>query len=229
MPQKTNQEESEVTQAKEQSYYSALVSAWINSSMEKDKQIITISSAGIGFTISVLAAIKDSLSIVEFVAGIIIMGIFCWTIFLGLKIFSYNSDYIDKILKAQAIKSAQEKLLAADEIKKLEALMKGADNIFNKSFKLAMLMLCLLGAILGITFLTGGKMNEQEQTENRPPNNGQNRAIESFQGLNQLSPENLNLPNSAKDSPIIVPQPTNSESVPKTRDQNNSTINKEEK
>ncbi|NMC35210.1 MAG: hypothetical protein GYA36_22555 [Veillonellaceae bacterium] len=217
MSTKQEIEEPEVIKEKEQIYYSALLNGWINSRNEKDKQIITLSSLGIGLTLSIMTAVKDHFSICVLIGGVLIMGSFCYNIFLGLKILSINANYLSLIIKKE------------EEITSTEEQLDKLDNRFITSFKVAMILLCFLGAILGITFLTGDKMNEQKQTENSPQISGQNKAVESLQGLNELSPKNLNLLNTIKDSPIIVLQSANNDSVPKTSNQNNSIVNKEEK
>lgn len=47
----TNNEQSQ----KRVAYYSALISAWIQTKMEVDKTLIIISSAGIGFLIAIIS------------------------------------------------------------------------------------------------------------------------------------------------------------------------------
>jgi len=218
MPQKTQALKNQEIQSKKGIYYSALLNAWINSKNEKDKQIITLSSVGIGFTISIIAAIKDDISIWTLLVSAVIMGIFCYNILLGLRIFNNNSDYIKSILEQDKIKS-----------KELDIKLKTEDKRFNNLFKMAMAMLCLLGIILGLTFFTGGKMTEKQKRENGSQVNSKIKIEESFHGLVELSPENLNSLKAVPEKPNIVPQPTNQDSTNNKSNQNNLNVNMEEK
>lgn len=217
--------------AKELSYYDALVKAWINSNMEKDKLIITISSAGIGFAISIIAAFKEKITTLAIIWGIFIIGVFSWIIFQGLKIFELNNEYIKAILKEDAQKDSAKKNAFAAQTKKVNDKMEVADKNINITFKAAVIMLCLFGVVIGTTFKCGGQMSEQKITEDTVPSDGgKNRAIESLQGLQQLSPENLNSLNQTENSPIVSQQPEKTtDSTTDINKQIDTTINKEEK
>ena len=77
---------------KEVAYYSALVNAWITTRMEKDKQLLTLSSAGIGLTIIFQPRLS---SILEF--GIWVISGICFLLSIGilLSIFSDNGNLIE--------------------------------------------------------------------------------------------------------------------------------------
>ena len=76
---------------KEVAYYGALVNAWISTRMEKDKQILTLSAAGVGLIVLFKPELKN---ICEFLLWSISGISFLLSIFLLLSIFSQNSDLI---------------------------------------------------------------------------------------------------------------------------------------
>lgn len=72
-------EENSLDEQKSVTYYSALVNAWIATRMEKDKQLLTLSSAGIGLIIFFQPKLS---TLFEFWVWILAGG--CFLISLGL-------------------------------------------------------------------------------------------------------------------------------------------------
>lgn len=87
----------EILKQKEISYYSALLNAWINTKMERDRTILTISSGAIGVLITLLTTVgaKNCLEIILFMFAFVL---FITTVILVLNIFSENSRYIEEII-----------------------------------------------------------------------------------------------------------------------------------
>lgn len=73
-------------------YYSALVNAWITTRMEKDKQLLTLSSAGIGLVIVFQPKLT---SIFEFSIWLLSGSCFLVSIGLLLSVFTDNGDLIE--------------------------------------------------------------------------------------------------------------------------------------
>ena len=78
------------------SFYETLLAAWLNSRMEKDKQILTLSSVAIGLLVAFRSGINDipSLCIVLF-AG----ALFVSSMIVVLDIFKRNSDYLMLVIQ----------------------------------------------------------------------------------------------------------------------------------
>ena len=85
---------------KKAAYYQELVSAWINTSMEQDKSILSISVAGIGVFITLLTTSK-SMNFCSIVFAFLSMVSFLITTVLILIIFSKNTDYIEKEIQRE--------------------------------------------------------------------------------------------------------------------------------
>lgn len=78
------------------SWYQTFLSAWVENRMEKDKQIINLSSLAIGVLILLRKEIGNS-----FQFGIWLLAGICFiiSIMVLLQIFSQNSNYIENLIK----------------------------------------------------------------------------------------------------------------------------------
>ena len=82
-------------------YYSALVNAWITTRMEKDKQLLTLSAAGIGLIIIFQPKLS---TIFEFWIWILSGVCFLLSICLLLSVFTDNGDLIEaEIVESKSI------------------------------------------------------------------------------------------------------------------------------
>lgn len=96
MPKKDNIKKNEEFISKNVAYYQTFLSAWIENRMEKDKQILLLSTLAIGLLISFSNNLNNlSQKILWILAGIP----FIVAIFLALSIFSKNSDYIESLIR----------------------------------------------------------------------------------------------------------------------------------
>jgi hypothetical protein len=90
-------EQEEVRQQKDIEFYSASIQGWLNTKIEHDKSILTLSAGGIGLLITLLTTIgiKSAEYLVLYVSAII-----CFVITIGvvLAIFKRNSTYIEKVI-----------------------------------------------------------------------------------------------------------------------------------
>lgn len=89
-------EKEDIQGNKEVAFYSALVNAWISTRMEKDKQILTLSAAGIGLVVLFKPELKNLFEfLVWFASGFSFLG----SIFLLLSVFTQNSNLIKAEIK----------------------------------------------------------------------------------------------------------------------------------
>lgn len=75
------------------SFYSARINTWVGTRMERDKTILTLSTAGIGILVTMLTSfgIKNSFSFVFYIFSFIS---FLTSIIILLFVFSLNADYL---------------------------------------------------------------------------------------------------------------------------------------
>ncbi|WP_044280998.1 hypothetical protein [Caldithrix abyssi] len=87
----------ESNKEKENSYYQQIVQGWINTRMEKDKSLLTLSAGGIGLLITLLTTTKNLDIGIKY---LYFSAIFLFIIVLisTITIFSLNSKYLENII-----------------------------------------------------------------------------------------------------------------------------------
>jgi len=166
-----NKEEKE--HLKDIEYYSNLVNAHINTSMELDKSILALSSGAIG----ILVTFNDYINItnyIEFTLYIISLFLFTITIICVLIIFKKNKKYIESLIQNNDIESRRNEILL---------------NFLDKTVHILFVLGIFLSIILGIT-LTNKKIKENIMEKNKE----QNVILEiDYNNLDQI--KNLNIGN----------------------------------
>jgi hypothetical protein len=168
-------------------FYSSLVNAWIQTRMEVDKTLIIISSAGIGFLITLLAN-KGVTCATALVVYLVAFFCFFATIVLCVLILQRNSSYIRTLL---------------DDPKAKDPLLDTIDRAAKFTFALALIFTLIVGVSTGIDQLYKNKNRKggQEVAEDKGvskvvdesakgPRKVQPAKIEkrSLSGLGELSP-----------------------------------------
>ena len=79
-------------------HYSALVQAWAETRMEKDRSVLGLSAAAIGLLVTLLTAVGVAAlwQLVLYIFSALAFGL---SIFMALRIFSKNADHLKKIIK----------------------------------------------------------------------------------------------------------------------------------
>ncbi len=115
--------------AKRVAYYSALLSAWIDTRMERDKTLISLSAAGIALLVTLLTTVGAPnlfvllLYVIAFVSFASCLG-------SGIKVFRENSDHIRELINRGS----------ADDL-----TLKRYDKVLVCSFVAAAISLILIG------------------------------------------------------------------------------------
>lgn len=171
-------------------FYNNLVNAWIQTRMEVDKTLIVISSAGIGFLITLLAK-KGVDCITELVVYMIAFFAFFITIALCIFIFHRNSSYIQNLLNAPDTKAN-------------DALLDVLDWAAKLIFALAMIFTLVIGVSTGVDQYyrnknrKGGQemAKDSEIQESNTPNGSQKakpetikKSLSGLGGLGELHPD----------------------------------------
>lgn len=161
---------------KDVEFFSASVHAWYNSSLERDKSLLTLSAGGIGLLITLLTTIgvSSAESLILYLLSIICFIICLFSI---LFIFNRNRAYIEKILKSKETKSSVDPLLPI------------LDKIALGSFGLGIMLAAILG--MGVAFhsfiVSEGKMSKDQDGNHGP-------IIKSFNGAENLKPTQESTP-----------------------------------
>lgn len=79
-------------------HYSVFLGAWIETRMQRDKTLITLSAGGIGLLITLLTIVKNA-SLIYLILYSLAFGCFIGTIFICLKIYQENSVVIENEIR----------------------------------------------------------------------------------------------------------------------------------
>jgi hypothetical protein len=155
----------------EVSYYQALVNAYIETCMERDRSLLTLSTVAIGFLITLFSTIGAH-NIYEYILYALSLCVFVINISILLYIFHENKKYIIDILGSN--KGDNNKLLKLDK---------------------ATIILFLFGIILiaFIGYFAGkNKLDNKEKFKMCDETRKSKKIDESFEGLNKLAPQTDN-------------------------------------
>lgn len=94
---------------KDVEFYSACVNGWIQNRMEKDKQLLTLSSLAIGVLLFFYKNLEDKIS---FVLWLIASLSFIFCIITVLYIFKKNAEYLEEVIKESSSQNYLEKTLS---------------------------------------------------------------------------------------------------------------------
>lgn len=89
--------EKEFKNNKDVEYYSHLVNSWITTRMEKDKAILTLSTAGIGVLVSFFNNISYT-NITALILYVLALIFFILAIISGISILSENANYCEYVI-----------------------------------------------------------------------------------------------------------------------------------
>lgn len=160
-------------EGKNVAHYSVLLSAFIQTKMDRDKMLVTLSSAGIGLLIAVLTAVGVTY-MWEGVLYAVALLAFGTTIVSLIWVFDLNSKFIE------------EQLRGSDSETKIK--LRRLDRLSLICFTVALLSIVILGSTSGIIHLTG---DTGMTTEQPLPDSNQEKQPEkkSLDGLERLKPE----------------------------------------
>ena len=130
---KIRQRNKDINTGKMIAYYSSIYNAWLNTRMEGDKSILTLSVSALRLLITLFATISK-ITKIEFILFLIAILFFLCTAILIIIIYNKNSDFLESIAKE-------------DEIHKHEKTLKRLD-IFSRIFFFLGLIISLINGIL---------------------------------------------------------------------------------
>lgn len=97
MAEKNDQADDAIQKQKDVEYFSALVTAWLNTRLEKDKSLLALSAGAIGLLVTFLTAIGPN-SKVEVALYLFAFIFYLVTISCVLWVFQRNSQHIEQVL-----------------------------------------------------------------------------------------------------------------------------------
>lgn len=207
MPENEEQREKRLLkelEGKNVAYYQTLLSSWIHTRMERDKAVITLSAAAIGLLVTILTAFGIN-GIWQRILVILAFVGFVGAIWVGLRIYELNADHLVESLKGGSGKSP-----------KLERF----DKWSKRFFCIGLISMILLGLVTALS-------NEGGTMSNKDKNSSQKQPIkESIEGVQKLSPKDLEIGKSLSGIGNLSPQNLQStDSSQHNTDSNNTTGN----
>lgn len=116
-------------------FYSQSYASFYNTTMEKDKSILTVSAGGIGFLITILTISKE-INVVEYILFLFAALSFIVAIFTIIHIFGKNADYIISLTTE------------SDDCDEKDNKLKTFDKVATCAFAIAIASSVILGATL---------------------------------------------------------------------------------
>jgi len=155
-------------EAKEKVFYNAMISAWLNTKLERDKQLLGLSVTAIGLLVTLLrVGVSDSLQIVFFGLALIC---FLITVISVIWILGENATHINNMLNGSE---------AEAESKVLDFL----DKFAIISFVFGMILVVLIGMYSAAVNLNLGEKGKIMSQEKSPGVN------DSWNGVAKLRPQ----------------------------------------
>ncbi|MCQ4054160.1 hypothetical protein [Aeromonas sp. SG16] len=168
-------EESKINISKHIEYYSQAYASFYNTTLEKDKSILTLSVAGLGFLIT-FANLNVKLGCVAYAAFIIAALAYLYSIYNIITIFGENAKYIIEI----TTDSGKEE--------EIETQLKKYDKRAINSFYIGIILSLALGVIT--SFQSQLKVENIVAEENKENTDFKNLKVigESYGGVSMLKP-----------------------------------------
>jgi hypothetical protein len=167
-------------------YYSAIVNAYIESSMERDRSLLNLSAGAIGLLVTLMTAVgvSSTFELVLYAAATICFAV---NIVLILHVFRLNKTYLLN--------------LANDE---------PTDDIKLKKFDSSIFAAFLTGVVLLFSIGVSATLSQLNQKENHPMSGEKKESkkiIESFDDLSKLQPDSTHGKKSLQDLAKLKPKP----------------------
>jgi hypothetical protein len=160
---------------KDTAFYSAVVTGWIGTRMEKDRSILTLSAAGVALLVTLLTTVGAS-SWLQCVFYACAFACFIYSAWTAVRIFDCNADYLERLAAGRD----------EEDVK-----LKGLDTWLLRSFVLGIAFATLVGVSAAVTRYTnrGFEMSTDDKKPASPPVHVDLK--KSLDSLNALRPNNL--------------------------------------
>jgi hypothetical protein len=158
--------------AKDRAFYSAMISAWLNTRIERDKQLLGLSVTAIGLLVTLLRTVGVSSFSQMILFGFALFA-FLTTVISVIYVLDKNAAHIEEMLRGVTTESQALKIL---------------DKTAEISFVLGMLMIVIIGMHSAAINLSeqGTSMSKEKQS------NTHHQSVtdkDSWNGVSKLRPQ----------------------------------------
>lgn len=158
-------------EAKEKVFYSAMISAWLNTRLERDKQLLGLSVTAIGLLVTLLRTVGVS-NFVELVLFSFALLAFLVTVIAVIYILQENAGHIERML---------------DKSENESKILTFLDKFASISFVIGMLLIVLIG--VNSAFINLSKQGETMSQEKQSDTHRQTVNNDSWNGIANLKPQ----------------------------------------
>lgn len=159
-------------EAKDKAFYSAMVGAWLNTKLERDKQLLGLSVTAIGLLVTLLRTVGVSS--------------FSQTILFGFALFSFLITVISAIYILDKNATHIEEMLRESEEESIALMI--LDKVVGISFVIGMVLIVMIGIHSALINLDEKGVNmSQEKSSNI--NNQSVTNNDSWNGVARLRPQ----------------------------------------
>lgn len=160
-------------EAKDRAFYSAMISAWLNTKLERDKQLLTLSTSVIGLLVTLLrtVGVSNFSQILLFGAALIA---FLFTVISVILILGKNANHIEKTLDGSETENRHLAFL---------------DQFATITFIIGMIMVVIIGMCSAkISLIEKGTNMNQDNIGNTHRESVKTNN-DSWNGVNKLRPQ----------------------------------------
>jgi hypothetical protein len=195
----TNSTDDSDLKERERIYYSAIVDAFIDSSMERDRSLLTLSSAGIALDVTLMTTVgvHSTFELILYILSVLLFGS---AIIFILHVFKLNKEYLLRLASGEK----------ADDPK-----LKKADNAIYALFVSGIILLFAV-ALSSAVYQLNHKENHTMSSEEKKSK----RLDESLDNLSKLGPEDIDAKKSLNGLSQLKPKPDSSDQKPDSSSEN---------
>jgi len=169
-------------------HYQTLLAAWIETRMEQDKMMITLSAAAIGLLVTIITTVGIRGFWQYFFAIIAIAGFIVSTCSC-LHIFQFNAKHLEENLRSQSTENTSK-------------LLRKLDKLTIYSFYVGIVSAVLMAVF--VSFQKTGGLTMAEKKQNTPKK--VEKLQESIDGVKKLSPQEIEIGKSLNGIENLSPQ-----------------------
>ena len=191
--------DSELQSQKDAEFYAANLNAWFTSSIERDKNLLTLSSGAIGILVTLLSTVGIQ---EQYQLYLYIPALFCFLtcIVLVLKVFKANQKHIEQVIQG---------------FEGFDVKLKIIDTSVNLAFGIGV----TLSILIGITAAFHSNIERIERMSKNTKTTGVVVANDSVNGLSTLKPNTI-LQKSVNGASQLKPTPNQNSQNPPTQNDN---------
>ncbi len=158
---------------KENSYFSAIYNGWIQTRLEQDKSILTLSTSAIGLLTTLLITQK-SVAMLDYILFIISILAFVVSSLVTIHIFGKNSNLLEAISNNSDIRK---------EVKSLDRY----DRLNKISFYIGIIFTFMIAINYGIKKISEDNMAQQKQPLSKIVKTDMKKSLSGFQNLKPVT------------------------------------------